>query len=147
VERLSRRFEALEALFGACDIDYEELQGLSRDESLFDSYERQRIVNSFLFNYMKIQDKLGSKLFRELLIELREIEDESVPMRDLLDRLERLRILGSVEEWNRLREVRNLIAHEYPLDIAERLENIEQALHSYPLLKDLFGRIVAAAGR
>ena len=96
---------------------------------------------------MKIQDKIGSKLFRELLIELKEIDDDSFPMRDILDRLERLKILDTVWDWDRRREVRNLIAHEYPLDQAERLENLGMALESYPSLKKLFARIKKAANR
>jgi len=40
-----------------------------------------------------------------------------------------------------LREIRNAIAHEYPLEIEERLENIALALSGYDQLKDLYANI------
>jgi hypothetical protein len=125
-------------LFRSADIDARELRKQRLDESLFEDYAKQRVVNSFLFNFMKIQDRIGAKLFRRVLFELKELDDESVPMRDILDRLEKLRILPSVERWERLREIRNAVAHEYPLDIEERVENITLALEGYEDLKAIF---------
>mgnify|MGYP003220189817 CR=1 FL=1 len=40
-------------------------------------------------------------------------------MRDVLDRLERLGVIDSVESWGYMRELRNTIAHDYPLDTQE----------------------------
>ncbi|WP_200770588.1 hypothetical protein [Thiomicrospira sp. ALE5] len=91
-----------------------------------------------MFNYIKIQDKLGAKLFRQLLLALREIDDASTPMIDILNRLEKLNIIESVEQWDKLREIRNLITHEYPLDIDERLENIALALAGFEQLNQLY---------
>lgn len=141
MERLSYLFESIDALMKSCDIDYEALSKMNHDETLFSDYEKQRIVNSFLFNYMKIQDKIGAKLFRGVLFELKEIDDESVPMKDLLNRLEKLRLIESVSQWDTLREIRNAIAHEYPLDTQERLENIIMALDGYALMKQMYARL------
>jgi hypothetical protein len=98
-------------------------------------------VNSFLFNYIKIQDKIGAKLFRTLLLELKEIDNLSIPMIDILHILEKLNILTDTDQWERLREIRNLIAHEYPSDISECIENIQLALKGYVILKTLFNNI------
>jgi uncharacterized protein YutE (UPF0331/DUF86 family) len=62
-------------------------------------------------------------------------------MIDVLHILEKLDIITSIEEWDKLREIRNLIAHEYPNDINERIENIELALDGYKTLKTLFQSI------
>ena len=40
-----------------------------------------------------------------------------------------------------IREIRNLIAHEYPFSIEERVENIQEALRVYPMMKDVFKRL------
>lgn len=122
----------------SCDIDYDELSRMRIDKSLFEAYDNQRIVNSFLFNYMKIQDKIGAKLFRTILFELREIDDDSVPMLDILNRLEKLNLIESTGDWDTLREIRNAIAHEYPLDMEERIENIAMALEGYRTLKRMY---------
>jgi hypothetical protein len=134
-------FESLDGLFNSCDIDYSLLKEQVLNESWLKDYSNQRIVNSFLFNYIKIQDKLGASLFRKLLFSLREINNENLPMIDILNLLEKLEIIPSASMWDRLREIRNAIAHEYPLEIEERLENIALALSGYDQLKDLYANI------
>ncbi|HHH73097.1 MAG TPA: hypothetical protein ENL04_04670 [Sulfuricurvum sp.] len=147
MERLTSLFETIDALMKSCDIDYELLVGMKHDESLFTDYTNQRIVNSFLFNYMKIQDKIGAKLFRGILFELREIDDESVSMKDMLNRLEKLQLIQSASQWDTLREIRNAIAHEYPLDTQERLENFTMAIHGYRLLKQMYVTLKGEVGK
>jgi uncharacterized protein with HEPN domain len=39
----------------------------------------------------------------------------ALPMRDILNRLERFQILPEANEWIYIRELRNEIAHDYPL--------------------------------
>jgi len=123
-------------IFINCDIDYFELLEKTIDDKFFDDYKNTRIINSFLFNFSKLQDKIGTKLFKQLLFELREIADFSVVMIDILNILEKLNIVNK-EEWDNLREVRNLLAHEYPFCIDERIENINITLESYLLLKGI----------
>lgn len=52
-------FESLDGLFVSCDIDHALLKEQTLNETWLKDYSNQRIVNSFLFNYIKIQDKLG----------------------------------------------------------------------------------------
>jgi len=134
-------FASLEQLFGSCENDYVLLKDQKLSAAWLKDYSNQRVVNSFLFNYIKIQDKLGASLFRKLLLALREIDNESLPMIDILNLLEKLEIIVSVDEWDQLREIRNIMAHEYPSDIEERLENIALALRGYEKLKHLFFNI------
>ena len=136
-------FEQIGALFESAEIDHAALKKLPLDETLFSDYNNQRIVNSYLFNYIKLQDKIGAKLFKAVLSELKEY-DETMPMRDILDRLEKLRIIEKTSDWDMLREVRNAIAHEYPLDIEERLENITMAMDAFDTMKKMFFSLQAA---
>ena len=134
-------FETLAQLFRSCDQDYALLKDQTIDSAWLDDYANQRIVNSFLFNYIKIQDKFGAGLFRKLLVALREIDHENVPMIDILHLLEKLEIIDSTEAWDRLREICNVIAHEYPSDVSERLENLALALRGYVQLKGLYANV------
>jgi hypothetical protein len=134
-------FQTLDQLFASCDQDYGLLKDQTVNTGWLKNYSNQRIVNSFLFNYIKIQDKFGASLFRKLLYALREINTENLPMLDILNILEKLEIIESVEIWDRLREIRNVIAHEYPMEMEERLENIVLALDGYAQLKRLYTRI------
>lgn len=59
-----------------------------------------------------MQDSIGGRLVPATLLKLAE-PAEDWPMRDRLDRLEKLGLLD-VDEWLRWREIRNRLAHEYP---------------------------------
>lgn len=128
----------------AADIDHALLAAQAINEAWLTDYDHQRIVNSFLFNYIKIQDKVGGALFRALLREWRELDTDSMTMLDILNRLEKLDILPSVEVWDELREIRNAITHEYPEDIAARIANIRLALQGYDQIRAIVLRIERA---
>ena len=128
-------------LIAGCDIDYSILKSGNINEDFFADYSNQRIINSFLFNYIKIQDRIGAKFFKSVLYELKEISDYDLPMIDVLNNLEKLGIMGSSDDWDRLREIRNIITHEYPQEIEERIENINLALQGYAMLKSIYTKI------
>lgn len=121
-------FKIIDVMMINCQIDYDELKSQEIDKNFFKDYQNTRIVNSFLFSYSKIQDKIGAKLFRKVLYEPKEIDDENMPMKDILNLLEKLSILQKASDWDRLRGIRNNLAHEHPFDIEERIENIHLAL-------------------
>lgn len=131
-------FKVIDMLFASCEIDLADMRAKPIDVLFFKHYENQRIINSFLFNFAKIQDKIGAKLFRSVLYAQHEIDDESIPMRDVLNVLEKLQLINNADDWERLREIRNTLAHEYPFDIAERIENIHLAIEAYSTLKVIY---------
>jgi hypothetical protein len=141
-EELEQLLILLDKLFENCEIDYKELKEKTIDEQFFQEYNSVRVVNSFLFNYSKIQDKIGSKLFKKFLYTINEIDSIDIPMIDVLNILEKLNILKR-DDWERLREIRNSIAHEYPYNIQERIENIIMALDGYKNLKQIYKNIKA----
>jgi hypothetical protein len=71
-----------------------------------------RLLDQILFRFLKLQDAVGERLIPATLAVLAE-PSEDWPMRDRLDRLERLGYLD-VTQWLEWRAVRNRLAHEYP---------------------------------
>ncbi len=140
-EALTATFDSIDQLFASCTIDFTLLQTANINQDWFNDYNNQRIVNSFLFNYIKIQDKIGAKLFRQVLLALKEIPDGTLPMLDILHLLEKLRIIDHSTQWDKLREIRNTIAHEYPSDIQERMDNISLALSGFQLLQSIYNNL------
>ena len=138
MNELNEIFKICDVMFINADIDYNELSSTKITKKFFEDYNNTRIVNSFLFNFSKLQDKIGAKLFKKALYELKEIDSYSMAMIDVLNRLEKLEIIDNSNAWDRLREVRNILAHEYPLDIDERVENIQLALDGYRELKKIY---------
>ena len=137
---LKQNLSICKQIISNCDIDCAELKKQQIDKLFFDNYENVRVVNSFLFNYSKLQDKIGTKLIKEVLFELKEIDDFSMPFRDVLNICEKLELFD-VKEWDRFREIRNILSHEYPMSISERLENISLAIEFYPKIKTIFQRL------
>lgn len=72
----------------------------------------RRLTDQILYRFTKLQDAMGERLVPATLTWLRE-PHETWPMRDRLDRLEKIGILD-VEPWLAWRDVRNRLAHEYP---------------------------------
>ena len=95
-----------------------------------------------MYNFSKLQDKIGAKLFRKVLYDLKEIDDINLPMLDILNILEKLTIIEDVNSWDELREIRNTIAYEYPFHISERIENIKLALRGFEKLKKIYLNLV-----
>ena len=134
-------FLMIDSMMENATVDYNALKNSTVDTSFFDDYNNTRIVNSFLFNFSKLQDKIGAKLFKTVLYELKEIDTFSLTMIDVLHKLEALSILESIEQWERLREIRNVLAHEYPFDIEERVENIGLAMEGFRELQEVYARL------
>ena len=136
-DTLKAMFLLIDTMLKNANIDYTALQDASIDETFFEDYNNTRIVNSFLFNFSKLQDKIGAKLFKQVLYELKEIDTFSLTMIDVLHKLEKLNILDASEQWEKLRETRNILAHEYPFDTQERIENIALAMEGFMELQGI----------
>jgi len=134
-------FKICDEMIKSCDIDQQELKKQNIQTDFFDDYQNTRVVNSFLFNFAKLQDKIGAKLFRTVLYELKEIDNQNLSMIDMLNLLEKLEIIEDSREWDLLREIRNSLAHEYPFDVDERIANIKIAINRYEILKKIYKNI------
>ncbi|UDV04159.1 hypothetical protein J8N69_05245 [Marinomonas profundi] len=73
------------------------------------------VFDQFIVRFSKLQDVMGAKLL-PAVIELTHEEGELTTFIDKLNRLEKIGALDSVEQWLKLREMRNQFAHEYPDD-------------------------------
>lgn len=71
-----------------------------------------RLLDQIVYRFLKLQDAMGERLLPATLAVLQE-PFEDWPMRDRLDRLERLGYLDATQ-WLDWRGVRNRLAHAYP---------------------------------
>ena len=135
---LQARFIACDRIIAQCDIDYQLLVAADINEDFFADYHNVRIVNSFLFNFSKLQDRIGAGLLKNVLYELKEIDTFAIPMLDVLHLLEKLEIIDTATIWDELREARNMLTHDYPLEASERIATIHLIRDSYPALKTIY---------
>jgi len=135
-EVLKKRIDVIDSLIGSIEEDLANLKKYKIDENIFDG-ESRFVVNSFLFDFTKLQDQIGAKFFKEVLFELKEIETH-MPMLDILNRLEKLEILEDGCEWDELRILRNELTHEYLFDYTSRVKNLQKAMEGYYKLKRIY---------
>ena len=69
-------------------------------------------IDQYLFRFAKLQDTIGKRLFQAIFLSLEE-DVSDLPFIDLLNRLEKLNILDSKEQWLELRVIRNTLSHTY----------------------------------
>ena len=86
---------------------------VSLDQSIYNDFQKIKTIDSFILRFTKIQDIMGTRLFRAYLEEQGEY-DRSMSLLDILDKLEQLVILENSESWIDYRKLRNRLAHEYP---------------------------------
>ena len=129
-----------------CRIHLQRLQyAVSQTEKFF-PLEREKFQNlddaqtgnidQLIFRFTKLQDELGTNTFRYVLVYLQEdILDK--PFRDILNRLERLKIIDSSDTWLALRELRNDLAHEYPMMLEETINKLNHLFIQLPVLENI----------
>jgi len=74
----------------------------------------RRLLDQLAYRFLKLQDTLGERVLPGLLAITLDPLPDAAPFAQKLQRLERLGVLPSVQGWKTLREVRNLLAHDYP---------------------------------
>ena len=89
-------------------------------------------INALIFRFSKLQDLLGSKIFRSFL-EFNKFEVEDKSFLILLKEIEKEGIVD-IDTWDEFRKIRNNIAHEYPGEEEEALEAVELLIKKSDLL-------------
>jgi len=133
---IAETFQTLELHIGRANQAYQEVIVFaeSLDAQALEDFDKVKVIDSFIFRFIKIQDLMGNKLFKEMLQVLGEYQ-VSMSMLDVLDRLEQLELLKSAELWMGYRNLRNVLTHEYPDNREEVLEGVQVALKVFHDMK------------
>ena len=105
----------------------EEALAFLRDKLPVDHYEslsnvEKFALNALIFRFSKLQDLIGSKIFRHYL-EFSGYDTNEKNFYDILKEIEKEGIVD-IDRWDELRKYRNQIAHEYPEAEEETIETI-----------------------
>lgn len=96
-------------------------------------------INALIFRFSKLQDLLGTKIFRSFL-EFNKFEVEDKSFLILLKEIEKEGIVD-IDTWDEFRKIRNNIAHEYPGEEEEALEALELLIKKSDLLVKIAEKI------
>lgn len=100
--------------------------GFSVEEVGSLSDETRMVLDQAAYRFMKLQDALGERVLPGLLEFTLDTLPSDAPFAQKLQRLERLGVVPSAEQWRLLREVRNALAHEYPENPALRAASLNR---------------------
>ena len=142
-ERIERECSACERHFMRMEEAIKALDtGLPVSPSQYDtlSENQVRCIDQFLFRFAKAQDSIGGKLFRYLMVLMGE-DAETMPMRDVLDKMERYGVIDSAEEWIYIRELRNEISHEYNTSEGDDVDRLGELAGKVSLLESVYSRV------
>jgi len=98
-------------------------------EDMINNIQDLAFSDQIIYRFSKLQDTIGAKLFKGLLLYQGENIDK--PFLDILNQLERIDIVN-VDEWFELRDLRNEIAHDYESNdyvVIDILNNIFDLKH------------------
>ena len=71
------------------------------------------LFDQLIYRFSKLQDSMGTRLFKQLLEALEE-DIAGLPFIDILFKMEKLNIINNAKDWIALRQTRNTVSHEYP---------------------------------
>lgn len=111
----------LENAFDALGQNYTFPMSKDTFSKILSSVEHLAYSDQIIYRFSKLQDCMGAKLFRSVL--LYEGENINKPFLDILNQLEAINIIN-VDEWFEIRDLRNEIAHEYDDDEEKAIEII-----------------------
>lgn len=89
------------------------------------SPEQVSRTDQLIYRFSQLQDTIGNKLFPLILEGLGEYTS-NMPFIDILNTLEKLSILEDAEEWLSLREICNLVTHEYSGNEQEMVDALNE---------------------
>ena len=97
------------------------------------------MLDTLAFRFVKLQDLIGSKIFREFLKEMGYIVEEKTFF-EILKEIEKEGIID-IDSWNEFRKVRNFLSHEYPYSFEDRVEAINYLIEKTPELIEVIKKI------
>ncbi|QKE28128.1 hypothetical protein AACT_0935 [Arcobacter acticola] len=123
-------------------ITLEKLYPLDSNKIESISVENKDKLDVLAFRFSKLQDLLGTKIFREYLTVLQyPIEDKN--FLELLKELDKEKIID-IDIWSEFRGIRNSISHDYPSEEDEKIEAINYLIKNVKYLISITKKIKAS---
>jgi len=132
IKRLNYAFNKLHKKYNP-PLSPEDIINIVEDEEMVGS------LDQITYRFSKLQDSMG-RLFRFYLLEKGE-NIENMTMIDIINFLDRIGINIDSDDWFELREIRNIIAHEYE-DESEKISGVINKINDKRgLFKELLNTI------
>jgi hypothetical protein len=101
-QRMMFAYKSIEKYFPLTEFNFSQISPI--ELALFDQ---------LIYRFSKLQDSMGTRLFKQILEALEE-DISGLPFIDILFRMEKLNLLENAKDWISLRQTRNTVSHDYP---------------------------------
>jgi len=128
--------------FNRAKDNVEDIKNFSVDLTIYEDKEKIKTIDAFIFRFIKLQDFMGDKLFKDILKAVGDYKD-NMSLIDILDKLEKLEIIKNADHWINYRAVRNKLTHEYPDNQEEILEGINLAIIYFEEINQILNGIMS----
>ena len=99
-------------------------------------------VDQYIFRFSKYQDSIGGKLLKQILTLEGEYSD-SMSFKDIFNKAEKLGFAEDWDRWFEVRQIRNDIAHDYPVISTEAVQSLNAIIENYSFLVDAHTRCIS----
>lgn len=111
------------------------------DCEIFENFEKIKVIDTFIYRFIKLQDMMGDKLFKIFLDEIGEYKD-NMSLLDILDKLEKFNIIEDAYSWMEYRKLRNKLTHEYPNNEQDIVDGIYLAIEVFEQIENILNSII-----
>mgnify|MGYP006436848765 FL=1 len=133
-KHILRMNSAYKKIVASLPLDAESYTKLNEDEV--------EHIDQYLFRFAKLQDAIGKRFFKVIFVSLEE-DIEDISFIDLLNRLEKLNILDSAEQWLELRKIRNVLSHTYEDEPEEMSIAINDIFNKKEAIEKIYKQLIA----
>ena len=123
---IKKILESIDLNFARADEYSEQISQMDLSNDPFANIENIKTIDGFIYRFSKIQDMMGEKLFPVYLKAVEEYSP-SMPLIDILNKLEKFEIMDSEADWKYFRKLRNVLTHEYPDNEDDLIQGIKEA--------------------
>ena len=96
-------------------------------------------LDAFRVRFCDLQDAIGNKVFRSLLL----LEMEHIGSNlDVINNIEKRKIISSFELWQEIRNIRNLFIHDYPDTVEFKAKLLTDAFYKTKELINVMNKTI-----
>lgn len=99
------------------------------------------LLDAFIFRFIKLQSSVSEKLFPLLYEYLTGKEYTEATFIDILNTLEKYRVIPSAEEWKEIRKLRNEFIHIYPWETELKLKAVKLAIERVRTIEEVIRKV------
>lgn len=137
-QNFGEAFRSAKLLMSSCE-RMKKVMPLNVDAIQSFNPENLDMIDAFRVRFCDLQDSLGNKVFRTLLL----LEEETIGTGiDVINKMEKRGILDSFDSFKKVRNIRNAFSHDYPDSDEAKVELLNDAYVNSKILIQILNNVI-----